>query len=136
MALTAGVALPRRGTPSSHGDFAYPVAIGEQIWRGSLVAVTSAGNLQRIQTSGSVAFVGIADKDYSNVGAATVSPVKVVARKGCWALTVTGATAANINAPVYATDDNTLTLTAGSNLLVGNLTGIENGQTYVTLIGG
>jgi len=50
---------------------------------------------------------------------------------------VTGATYSTINEPVYATDDNTLTLTAGSNLQVGTLVGIDpvTGLTYVNLLG-
>lgn len=134
MALTSGIAINRRGPPSRN-EFGYPVAAGEQIWRGSLCAVNAAGSLQRMQTSGSVAFVGMSEQDFSNVGSATVSAQKIVVRKGTWALTVTGATAANINAPVYASDDGTLTLTAGSLLQVGTLAGIENGQTYVNLLG-
>jgi hypothetical protein len=135
MALSAGVALARRGPPNQGTEFGYPVAPGEQIWRGGVVGVNASGQLQRIQTSGTVAGFGVASKDYSNVGNASASTVSVVAMKGCWALTVPSATTANIGAAVYASDDNTLTLTAGSLHQVGILAGIEGGQTYVQMIG-
>ena len=50
-------------------------------------------------------------------------------------LTVPGATAANINAAVYASDDNTFTLTAGSNLQIGTIVGFDGAQTIVKLLG-
>jgi hypothetical protein len=135
MALTADVLYNRRGQPGRN-EFGYPLAPGEIVYRGSLVAVNASGQLQRIQTSGSVAFVGMADRQLSNVGnASALSTPPVTALKGTWGIAVPSATAANINATVYATDDNTLTLTAGSNLAVGSLVGIENGLTYVQFTG-
>ena len=58
MALSAGYTPRRRGQPPASGVFSYQVAAGETIWRGGMVAVNSAGNLVRIQTSGASAFVG------------------------------------------------------------------------------
>ena len=136
MALTAGYGPARRGAPPTAGVFGYPVAAGEQIWRGGLLALNAAGSCQRIQTSGSVVFHGLASKDYNNTASSAVSPIGAVeGLKGTFALTVPSATVSNIGAAVYATDDNTLTLTASTNLQVGTLAGIENGQTYVKLLG-
>ena len=142
MALTAGINLYRRGAANGRADFGYPVAPGEQIWRGGIVCVNSSGQLQRLQTSGSVALAGIAQQDYapnSTVGAGQAGSV-VTAMKGCWALTVPSATYSNIGAPVYATDDNTCQLTAptsGFEQAIGTLAGIDQatGQTYVLMAG-
>ena len=136
MALTAGITPARRGAQPTAGVFGGPVAAGETIWRGGLLAWNAAGALQRIQTSGSVSFAGLASKDYNNAAGAAAAAVGMEALKGTYALTVPSATYANVNANVYATDDGTLTLTASSNMLVGTLAGIESGQTYVKLLGG
>jgi hypothetical protein len=135
MALTSGITPARRGAPPSGGSFGGPVAPGETIWRGGLICWNAAGQLQRLQTAGSVSFAGLASRDYNNSASATASPISVEALKGTYALTVPSAVEANINASVYATDDGTLTLTASTNMLVGTLAGIENGQTYVKLLG-
>jgi predicted RecA/RadA family phage recombinase len=131
MALTANVKLRERMAP---GEFAYVPLAGETIYEGSLCALNAAGTVQRIQTSGSAVFAGIAGGQRINTPSGNdARPVRM--RKGIWALTVPSATAANIGATVYATDDSTVTLTAGSNLAIGTLAGIENGQTFVKLNG-
>jgi hypothetical protein len=110
MALTANKKLLRRGPPTQ-GAFGYQVAPGEQIWGGGIVALNSAGTLQRVQTAGSVVVVGLASKDYSNVGNASPSQDYVGVERGWWQMAVPGATPADIDEPVYATADDTLTLT-------------------------
>lgn len=135
MALTAGKTYARRGMEPSGGSFAYPVAAGVKVWRGAFVAVNSSGALVLIGAGGAVQFVGIADRDLDNSAGAGVSEQRVTALKGIYAITVPSATHSNINATVYATDDNTPTLTASTNLPIGTLVGIEGGQTYVRLLG-
>ena len=134
-ALTQGITPARRGAPPNAGIFGGPVAPGETIWRGGIICWNASGQLQRLQTAGSVSFAGMASKDYNNSASAAAASVGMEALKGVFALTVPSATPANINASVYATDDATLTLTASTNMLVGTLAGIENGQTYVKLLG-
>jgi len=134
MALTQGYAPARRGTPVN-GEFGYPVAAGEKVFRGGLLALTNAGTLVRVGNGAAVAFAGLSGADYDNSASAAVSPVAIEIKKGIYPLAVPSATTANVNAAVYATDDNTLTLTnTGALLQVGTLAGIENGQTYVKLI--
>jgi hypothetical protein len=134
MALTADANCSRRGQPGRN-EFGYPVAAGEKVFRNSIVAVNAAGDIVRVQTAGAAQIVGLADHFLDNSGSASVSTSQVVGLKGTFALTVPSATAANINATVYASDDSTLTLTAGTLLAAGTLVGIENGQTYVQMIG-
>jgi hypothetical protein len=136
MALSAGYGPARRGAPPTAGMFGGPVAAGEQIWRGGMLCWNAAGGLQRLQTASGVSFAGMASKDYNNTASAAAAPVGMEALLGTFALTVPTATPANIHAAVYATDDNTFTLTGGSNMQIGTLAGIENGQTYVKLLGG
>lgn len=133
-ALVAGINRQRRGPPG-HGAFGYAVAAGKVVFRGGLVAVTSAGALQPAGVAGSVAIVGIAAQDLDNSAGASVSDTKIEALKGTYQIDVTSATPANINAAVYASDDATLILTAGTLVVAGTLVGIEAGKTYVKLIG-
>ena len=136
MALTADSPYPRRGQPGRN-DFGYPLAPGEQVYVGSLTCINASGQMIRVQTAGGVAFGGMADRNLSNVGNAAASSISVTGRTGTFALTVPSATYANIGASVYATDDNTLTLTApttGFTQAIGTLVGIENGQTWVQLV--
>ncbi|MHB1305351.1 MAG: hypothetical protein ACYCZB_18150 [Acidiphilium sp.] len=137
MALTAGFNLSRRGARAGRSDFGYPVAPGVAIWRGGIMGLNAAGQLQPVQTAATVAFAGVATQDYNNAGSANAGPT-VVASRECYALTVPAATAADIGTPVYATDDATLTLTAPTTGFVGaigTLVGIEGGQTYVLIAG-
>lgn len=110
MALAAGIGPARRGAPPLAGIFGGPVAPSEQIWRGGIICWNAAGQLQRLQTAGSVAFAGLASKDYNNTASTAPASVGMEALLGTYALTVPGASYANIRQPVYATDDGTLTL--------------------------
>lgn len=106
MALSANAKYRERLAPA---EFAYVPAAGVTIFEGALVALNSAGTLQPIQTSGSLVAVGLADGARNNNPSGNdIRPVRV--RRGTWALTVAGATAANVGATVYATDDATLGL--------------------------
>lgn len=112
MALSAGYSPQRRGAPPMGGAvFGGLVAAGEKIWRGGMICWNAAGTLQRLQTAGAVAFAGLASKDYDNSASAVAacSP-PMEALKGVFALTVPNATYAQIGEPVFATDDNTFTL--------------------------
>lgn len=136
MASTKNVSPARRG--NSRGRyFGYPIAPGEVIFAGSLVCVNAALQMVRPQTAGALAFVGLAQDGYNNAASTAPGPTIVA---GCdeFYLNVPSTTAANINAPVYCTDDNTLTLTAptsGFEAPIGALIGIENGQTVVEVRG-
>jgi hypothetical protein len=136
MALTGNIAPARRGY--ARGDaFGYPIAPGETVYTGGLTGINVAGQAQRIQTAGTVAFIGIATNGVNNSGSAGAGG-NIVAASDTFALPVEGATVSNINAPVYATDDNTLTLvqpTTGFTGRIGYLAGIDNGRTYVKIEG-
>lgn len=134
MALTGNIAPARRGY-SRGPSFGYPAAPGEVVYTGGLTGINAAGQAQRIQTAGTVGFIGIAEGGVNNAGQ-TAAGDNVVGQMDCFKLAVPGATPANIGAAVYATDDNTLTLTkptTGFEGVIGYLAGIENGATWVQL---
>lgn len=135
MALTADANYNRRGMAATRNEFGYPVAPGEKVFRGSLVGLNSSGQMVRMQTGTPVAFVGVADRNLDNSAGGVASATLVVAMKGTWAIPLSGATVSNTNAAVYASDDNTLTLTAGSLKQVGTLVGIEGAATYINILG-
>jgi hypothetical protein len=137
MALTSDAKPQRRGQRFGRSDFGYPVAPGETIYRGGIVCLNSSGEMVRPQTTGAVVFAGLATATYNNASSAAAGPT-IVAERGSYALTVASATISDLGKPVYATDDNTFTLTApstGFTASIGTLTGIENGQTWVLLEG-
>ncbi len=124
--LTANRNLPER----MGKRFGYGVAAGLRIFRGAIMAVTATGLVVRPGDVGAVAVVGLAPTEANNTGGAD-GAIVLEPMRGIFPLTVPSATHANIGAAVYCTDDNTLTLTASTNLKVGTLAGIEAGQTYV-----
>lgn len=137
MALSADARYARRGT-GFHNEFGYPVAPGETVYLGSVVGVNASGQVQRLQTAGTEALsIGIADRALNNAGNAAASATPVVILKGTWRIPVPAATAANIGANVYATDDGTFTLNSGAAgaVLLGTLAGIDNGATFVRING-
>ena len=141
MALTADFVPNRRGMEPTRNEFGYPLAPGEVVFRGSIVGLNAAQQIQRVQTGGTVVLLGLSNINYNNAGAATPGPI-ITPMKGTYGLAVPAAAAANINAPVYATDDSTLTLSSnsGANLPIGTLVGIDLAQvggaaTFVNIIG-
>lgn len=110
--------------------FAYGLKAGTRLFRGSIVALNAAGLAMRPGDAGAVAIVGVSPELIDNI-AGTDGAQMVQPRRGVLQLVVPGATHANIGAAVYATDDSALTLTAGTNLRLGTLVGIEAGLTYV-----
>jgi hypothetical protein len=136
MALSTGFAPRRYGQAPTSGTFAYKVRAGVRIYEGAMAGLDSSGNLVPVNTAGAVAvsFAGMAMKTYDNSANGSASADKVEVVRGTYQITVPGAVAASVNAAVYATDDNTFTLTVGSNLQVGNVAGFDGAQTYVRLI--
>jgi hypothetical protein len=79
------------------------------VYRGSALAINSSNQCQRVQTAGSLAFIGLAERAYDNTASAAAGP-PIECMKGTFALTVSGASAANLHQNVYATDDGTYSL--------------------------
>jgi hypothetical protein len=127
MALTADIKVDER---LGGKRFAYGLKAGVKLYRGSVIAVTSAGLVVRAGDAGAAAIVGISPSLLDNTAGAD-GAMMVEPRRGVLQLTVPSATPANIGAAVYATDDGTLTLTASTNLKLGTLVGFEAGASYV-----
>ena len=97
----------------------YPVIASDIIYEGAAVGENGSGFARPLQAGD--AFLGFAEQKVDNsAGAAGDKGVRVKTR-GRVRLTVAGATAitANDRPPVYASDDDTFTLTSTSNSLIG-----------------
>lgn len=102
------------------GDYVdLPVVAADVIYEGAAVG-TASGNARPLVAGDR--FAGFADGTADNaLGAAAAIKVKVRER-GKIQLPVTGVVAASLGAKVYASDDDTFTLTQGSNSLIGYVT--------------
>ncbi|MEK7731097.1 MAG: hypothetical protein AAB363_04500, partial [Planctomycetota bacterium] len=95
----------------------FQVAAAKRIYKGGLVGLSSAGYAQPLVAGDP--FVGIAYEEMDNTGGANGAVSVRVYTLGDFGLTLTGATAAHIGRPVFASADDTLTFTAAGNSYVG-----------------
>ena len=57
----------------------------------------------------------------------------LAARNGIWAFPVGAVTQANVGAPAYASDDQTITVTSATNYWVGTIVGVDATYVYVDI---
>lgn len=137
--LTDDRALDR--IPCGHGpEFGLPLGAGMKLYRGSIAAVCQNGTLAQAGTpappSPIVACAGIARQGQDNTGASNVygdqsGAGNVWCERGTWALPFDVApTWADAQKPVYAVDDQTVSLTqtpegGAARIQVGILAGLD-----------
>lgn len=100
---------------------AYKVKASTKIYKGALVAVDSSGYVVT-GVSTAVRIVGVAYETIDNSSGASGDLSIRVWRTGSFQFNASGMAVTNIGAKVYVTDDNTVTLTATSNIQVGVIT--------------
>jgi hypothetical protein len=118
--------------PFELGDIEeYPVIAADIIYQGSAVGENGAG-FARPLVAGDP-FLGFADRRSDNAAGAAGDVTIRVKTKGKIVIPVTGASAvtANDRPPVYASDDDTFTLTATGNTKIGNVSRWISGTTCV-----
>lgn len=122
LSLDTGRAMIQSG-PHSKGE--HPVAANTLIYQGAFVG--SNAGLARGLVAGDE-FLGIAmSRCNNNPGAAAALTVTLVREGVLQRMTITGASGhGDINKPVYASDDGTLTLTIGSNTKIGHIVAYRN----------
>ena len=116
MALTQGVSRP-----DVSGEFVeYPVAAGVTIFEGAAVSENNAGYAQPL-TAGRK-FLGFCDRTVGNSSGGAGEVYVRVKRRGTTILDIPGLSiTANDRPNVYATDDDTFTLSASGNSLIGTV---------------
>ncbi len=108
-----------------NGDaYGYPVLAGVRIFGGSVLGVTAALAAVPAGHADCVAIVGFASEAIDNRDGTTGDRL-IEARKGVTNIPLSGATAADIGKKVYASADDTFTLTAGALLAVGTIDAID-----------
>lgn len=125
-------------------EFGYPLAANVAIYRNALVGLCQDGTLVPAGTaepaSPIVAVIGVSPEQVTTVANAPVFSGRLTPRKGCWALPFDTAPGyADIGKPVYAVDDETVSLTetpasGSARLQVGTLSGLEADGTPFVLI--
>lgn len=149
MALTKDRVLPEKKI--SHApEFPLTVAAGTRVFRGSICLVCQDGTVVAAGTAAPpspvVACAGIARHAQDNTGTSTVmsaqtGPGPLWCEKSCFGLPFDAPpTWANIKQPVYAVDDETVSLTetpasGAARIQVGTLAGLEADGTAYVLIG-
>lgn len=129
MALTANREVQRYVDQELRG---YAVAAGANVFKGAFIGL-SGGYARGLVASDP--FVGIAYEAMDNTGgAAGVKSVRAYTQ-GDFRLALAGAAITDLGASVYASDDETLTLTASGNSLVGKIVGFEAAGVVIVRIG-
>lgn len=114
------------------GDMAeYPVIASDVIYEGAAVGENASGYARPLVALDP--FLGFAQRTVDNSTGAAGAKTVVVKRRGVIKLPISGlAITANDRAKVYASDDDTFTLTSASNTLIGTvLQWIETGYAFV-----
>ncbi|MDL2401258.1 capsid cement protein [Rhizobium mayense] len=107
------------------GDsYGFPVLAGVKIFGRAAVGVTAAGLAVPAGNVNAVALLGLAKERVDNTNGAN-GDVYVDVDKGIFNIPLAGATPADVHKPVYATADDTFTLTASTNLQIGTLDAID-----------
>lgn len=109
----------------------YAVAASTQVFKGAFVGLTSG--YARGLVAGD-AFVGLAYEEGDNSSGSAGDVSVRVYTQGDFQLALSGAAITDLGASVYASDDETLTLTSTNNSLVGKMVGfISSGVIIVRL---
>lgn len=106
-----------------------PIKGGSIIYEGAAVGSNSSGYAKPI-TNGDK-FCGFADEKIDNSGGGDGAKTVRIRKKGSILLDISGITLADINKSVYATDDNTFTLSATSAVYIGQISRIDSSDVVV-----
>ncbi len=104
--------------------YGYPVLAGQKIFGGTAVGITAAKAAVPASHTDAVKLIGFAESRADNTGGAT-GDVYVTIEKDVRLIPLAGAAVSNIAATVYASADDTFTLTAGSLLALGKIDAID-----------
>ena len=116
------------------GDYSHlPLAAGAKVYRHTYIGQVAGTNTFRALVAGDK-FAGVAQDNSDNTAGGAAAKDVQVKREGRVLEAVTGASATTaIGASVYAAADDTLTLTVGTNSLMGKVGGydVATGKTIV-----
>lgn len=102
---------------------AVAVAANVKIYQGALIGLTTGGYGRPLQATDNAA--GFAKDNIDNTDGSDGDQIAELKAKGKVSLFVSGLTIADVGSKVYATDDNTFTLTSTNASLVGKVIRFE-----------
>jgi len=101
---------------------AFPVVASDIIYRGALVKINAAGYLAPQAAESGAFSAGVAYEGVDNSAGSAGDVTCRVELEGAFEMACTGMAQADLGSPVYASDDNTVSTTQGSNeLLIGKI---------------
>ena len=114
----------------------HPVAASGYVYQGSMVGLVAGSGYARALTAGDY-FAGFAQEEVDNAsGSAGDQEVQVLEHGVVWFAAITGASGlADVSKEVFASDDATLTLTAGSNSSVGRISAYDATRGFAVRFG-
>jgi len=112
----------------------YEVAASANVFKGALLSLDVSGYVKPLVAGGE--FVCIAYESADNLVGANGDKKVRVFTEGDFEHALAGATIADIVKPVYASDDETLTLTATANSFVGYVQGFLSSSTVIVRLRG
>jgi adhesin HecA-like repeat protein len=122
--MTATNDIRAKKKPGHTRAYGYPVLTNLVIFGGAAVGITANKEAVPAGHVSAVKLMGFAEERIDNTGGATGDQfVKV--EKDVRVIPLAGATVANIGAAVYASADDTFTLTAGALLQIGTIDAID-----------
>lgn len=111
-------------TERQGASYEFP-ALADTLYYGRAgIGVTAAGVAVPAGHANAVKLVGFSAERVDNRGGAAGAQ-RVRVKKGVFRIPLAGATAANIQAAVYMTADDTFTLTASTNLQIGTIDAVD-----------
>ena len=122
MALTANREVPRY---VDQEIAEYAVEANAKIYKGAILGLSADGHAQNVVAVDNK-FAGIAYEAVDNTGGADAAKKIRAYVAGDFEFPLAGATKANIRAAVYASADDTLTLTSTSNTYVGQIVDVPS----------
>lgn len=103
----------------------YLVEANVKIYKGAILGLSASGHAQPVVAVDNK-FIGIAYESSDNTGGADGAKKVRAYVAGDFEYAIASLTVANLRAPVYASADDTLTLTSTSNTYVGILVGVPS----------
>lgn len=112
-------------------SYGYGVLAGVKLYGRAIVGITSTKLAVPAGHGSAVKLIGLAEERVDNSAGAD-GDVKVRVKKGLFLIPLS-ATVANIGAAVYATADDTFTLTASTNLQIGVIDAVDADGTWLKI---
>jgi hypothetical protein len=101
-----------------------PVAAGEVIYQGAAIGCDASGYAKTLEYGDT--FAGFSEENCDNAAGSDGAKNVRLRKRGSILLEISGITLADVNKVVYATDDNTFTLSSTNAVYIGKISRIDS----------